>query len=159
MSPFASTWGVEPAEKAIDFACDHLPGSFDADYYRGVTVAAPPAAVFRWLCQLRAAPYSYDWIDNWGRRSPRKLIPGLEDLAVGQTVMGIFDLVAFERDRHVTIRIKPGTPSERLFGAVVGTYLIVPRDDGGCRLIAKLRVRHPGGWIGFLGRTVLPPGD
>jgi hypothetical protein len=155
MSPLASTWGVEPAEKALDFACDHLPGSFDADYYRGVTVEAPPTAVFRWLCQLRAAPYSYDWIDNWGRRSPRALIPGLEDLAVGQTVMSIFDLIAFERDRHLTLRTQPGC----VFGDVAGTYLIVPRGDGVCRLIVKLRVRFPRGLTGPLMRIVLPPGD
>jgi hypothetical protein len=155
MSPLASSWGVEPAEKTIDFACDHLPGSFDADYYRGVTVEAPPATVFRWLCQLRAAPYSYDWIDNWGRRSPRQLIPGLENLSVGQTVMTIFDLIAFERDVHLTVRTKPGC----VFGDVAGTYLIVPRGEGGCRLIVKLRVRFPRGLTGPLMRIVLPPGD
>ena len=71
MSPLGATWGVEPAETATAFPCDRLDGGFDADYYRGVTVHAPPSAVYRWLCQLRAAPYSYDWIDNRGRRSPR----------------------------------------------------------------------------------------
>jgi hypothetical protein len=159
MSPLGAVWGVEPAETKLAYACDELAGPFDADYYRGVTVEASAAAVFRWLCQLRAAPYSYDWIDNWGRRSPRDLTAGLENLAVGQTVMRIFDLIAFERDRHLTIRIKPGTPPERLFGDVAGTYLIVPRSGGGCRLLAKLRVRYPRGPLGWLGRIVLPPGD
>jgi len=158
MSPLGARWGVEPDEERLDFACDDLDGSFDAAYFRGVTVQAPPATMFRWLCQLRAAPYSYDWLDNGGRRSPRTLIPGLEDLAVGQTMMTIFDLASFERDRHLTIRIKPGSPSERIFGAIAGTYLIVPRDSG-CRLLAKLRVRYPKGPIGFLGRIALPPGD
>lgn len=159
MSPLGASWGVGPDETALDFACDHLVDPFDGAYYRGVTVEAPPATVFRWLCQLRAAPYSYDWIDNWGRRSPRKLIPGLENLAVGQTVMSIFDLIAFEKDVHLTVRIKPGTLAERMFGAVAGTYRIVPRSTGGCRLIVKLRVRFPPGLIGGLGRIVLPPGD
>lgn len=159
MSPLGASWGVEPAEKALDFACDHLPEPFDADYYRGVTVEASPAAVFRWLCQLRAAPYSYDWIDNWGRRSPRQLIPGLEVLAVGQTVMTIFELIDFEKDVHLTIRIKPGTPPERLFGDVAGTYRIVPRSGGTCRLLAKLRVRYPRGLWGWLTKRFLPPGD
>ena len=159
MSPLGASWGVEPAERALDFACDRLADPFDAAYFRGVTVEAPPATVFRWLCQLRAAPYSYDWIDNRGRRSPRELTPGLEDLAVGQTVMTIFDLTAFERDVHLTVRIKPGTPPERLFGDVAATYRIVPRSPDGCRLIAKLRVRYPRGARGWLMRAVLPPGD
>jgi len=159
MSPLAADWGVEPAEKDLDFACDHLAGSFDAEYFRGVTVQAPPATVFRWLCQLRAAPYSYDWIDNFGVRSPRHLIPGLENLAVGQTVMRIFDLVAFERDSHLTVRLKPRSPSTRIFGDVAVTYGIVPRGDGSCRLLAKLRVGYPSGLIGRLTRIVLPLGD
>src|SRR5215217_2789102 len=113
MSPLGATWGVEPAETSLAFPCDRLDG-FEASYYRGVTIHAPASTVFRWLCQLRAAPYSYDWIDNWGRRSPRRLIPGLEDLSVGQTVMTIFDLIGFEPERHFTIRIKPGSPAWRL---------------------------------------------
>ena len=158
MSPLGAQWGVEPDEERLGFACDDLDGPFDAAYFRGVTVQAAPATVFRWLCQLRVAPYSYDWIDNWGRRSPQRLIPGLEDLAVGQRVMTIFDLAGFERDRNLTVRIKRKTSAERLFGDVAVSYLIVPR-NGGCRLIAKLRVRYPGGLIGFLGRIALPPGD
>lgn len=159
MSPLGASWDVEPAEKALDFACDELTGPFDDDYYRGVTVEAPPATVFRWLCQLRAAPYSYDWIDNWGRRSPRRLTPGLENLEVGQTMMTIFDLIGFERDHHLTVRIKRRSPAERVFGDVAVTYQIVPRNEGGCRLIAKLRVLYPRGLWGRLARAVLPPGD
>lgn len=158
MSPLAATWGVEPAETAIAFPCDCLEGGFDADYYRGVTVHASPATVFRWLCQLRAAPYSYDWIDNWGRQSPRQLTPGLENLSVGQTVSTIFDLIDFEPDRHVTIRIKPRSPTTRFFGDVVVSYLIVPAAEG-CRLLAKLRVRYPRGITGRLMRALLPTGD
>ena len=71
-----ATWGVEPAETVIAFPCDHLTDDFDADYYRGVTVHAPPAILFRWLCQLRAAPYSYDWIDNWAAGARGSSSPG-----------------------------------------------------------------------------------
>ena len=159
MSLLGAVWGVQHAETMLEYACDGLAGSFDSDYYRGATVEAPPATVFRWLCQLRAAPYSYDWIDNCGRRSPRALTPGLENLSIGQPVMRIFDLIAFERDCHLTIRIKPGTPPEGLFGDVAVTYRIVPRSDGGCRLLAKVRVGYPRGLPGRLMRMVLPLGD
>src|SRR4051794_32234330 len=105
-SMIGESWGVEPAETAIPFPCDRFPETFDAGYYRGVTVHATPAVVFRWLCQLRAAPYAYDWLDNWGKQSPRQLIPGLENLKLGQTVMTIFNLIDFEADRQLTCRIK-----------------------------------------------------
>jgi len=113
----AREWGSTPADRAIVFPCDRWLEHPDDVMYRAVAVDAPPPVVFRWLCQLRAAPYSYDWIDNWGRESPRTLTPGLDDLAVGQRVM-IFDLVEFERDRHVTLRMRRDVPSLRTVGIV-----------------------------------------
>ncbi len=95
----AYTWGTEEAERRLPFPCDHYVELADAAYFRGITVHAAPAVLFRWLCQLRMAPYSYDWIDNAGRRSPPTLTPGMENLAIGQSVMRIFTLVEFARDR------------------------------------------------------------
>lgn len=136
----ARTWGSTPAERALAFPCDrHLPEA-DAAWFRAVDVEAPVATVFRWLCQLRAAPYSYDWIDNFGRTSPRTLTPGLDALAVGQRVMSIFDLVEFERDRHLTLRMRRATG---LFGEFAVTYLVVPRGAGSSRIVVKLLVRYP----------------
>src|SRR5260221_260239 len=84
--PEVRTWGSTAEERRATFACDrHLPRHDDA-LFRAVTVAAPAALLFRWLGQLRVAPYSYDWIDNFGRRSPRQLTAGLDDLRVGQPV-------------------------------------------------------------------------
>ncbi len=151
----SQTWGTEPAERRLSFPCDlHAPDEAEA-YYRGVTIEAPPAVVFRWLCQLRAAPYSYDWIDNWGRRSPQVLIDGLEQLERGQEIMGIFQLVDFEPERHLTIRTKV----EGRFGDVLVSYVIVPAGATRCRLLAKLLVRYPGGVLGRLMRLLLPWGD
>jgi hypothetical protein len=135
----------------------------DAVLYRGVTINAAPAKVFRWLCQMRAAPYSYDWIDNGGRPSPRELTPGLEDLEVGQDVMRIFTLAAFEQNRHLTLRLKPRSSAAKTFGDIVVSYLIVSSVDqhgnDRCRLLVKLLVKYPGGLYGSLLRTVLPWGD
>jgi hypothetical protein len=55
----------------MSFPCDRHVDSPDAAYFRRVVVQAPCAVVFRWLCQLRVAPYSYDWIDNWGGAARR----------------------------------------------------------------------------------------
>jgi hypothetical protein len=122
-------------------------------------VSAPAARLFRWLCQMRVAPYSYDWIDNGGRRSPRTLTPGLDHLAIGQSVMRIFTLVEFAKDRHLTLRIKHGAGAFSLFGDLAVTYLIVPEDAGRCRLLVKLVSRYPPGFTGRLMRWGLPWGD
>ncbi len=135
------TWGTTPDERELAFPCDEaLPGCQE-NYFRGVTVFAGGPAVFRWLCQLRVAPYSYDWIDNLGRRSPRELTPDLDQLAVGQRFMRIFDLVSFERDRHVTLQLR----SPGLFPPFVVSYVIVEEGPHRCRLLAKLALRlRPG---------------
>jgi hypothetical protein len=128
------TWGTTADERARSYPCDgHIADPADV-YFRAVDVAAPPAAVFRWLCQLRAAPYSYDWLDNFGRRSPRRLIPGLEHLTLGDRFMTIFDLVAFEQDRQITLAVRRW---QRVFGEAAVTYMVQP-ERAGSRLIVKL---------------------
>jgi hypothetical protein len=136
-------WGSTPAERAEGFPCDSLVDGAPMRLYRAVDVAAPSEIVFRWLCQLRAAPYSYDLIDNGGRRSPQALTPGLERLEAGQRFMRIFRLVEFEEGRSITV-LSHGT----VFGEVAVTYRVVPREDGGSRLVAKLLVAPPAGALG-----------
>jgi hypothetical protein len=99
---------------------------------RAIDVDAPPEIVFRWLCQLKVAPYSYDLIDNFGRRSPRQLTPGAEDLEIGQRVIVIFRLVDFERDRQITLLTS--------YGPTAVTYLVTARGEGGSRLLARVRM-------------------
>jgi hypothetical protein len=155
----AYTWGTEGTERRLPFPCDRFVEQAEAAYFRGITVRATSPVLFRWLCQMRAAPYSYDWIDNGGRRSPRTLTPGLEELAVGQSVMRIFTLVDFAKDQHLTLRIKHGTGTFSLFGDLALTYLIVPETPERCRLLVKIVVRYPRGFTGALIRRGLPWGD
>ena len=159
MPSISETWGTTPEERRLAFPCDNVIAEPDDALYRGVTVNASPSTVFRWLCQMRAAPYSYDWIDNGRRQSPPILTPGLEDLSIGQDVMRIFNLTTFEKDRHVTLRLKPKSAASKTFGDLAVSYLIVPGVKGDCRLLVKLIVKHPGGLYGTLMRTVLPWGD
>jgi hypothetical protein len=158
MACIGHVWGSTPAERERLFPCDrHLDGVSDA-LFRAVDVDAPPAAVFRWLCQLKAAPYSYDWIDNFGRQSPTTLTPGLDVLEVGQRMMTTFELVEFERDRHLTLLLKTSVGG-RLFGGLAVSYVVVPRGASGSRLIVKLLVQYPAGPIGWALRGITPWAD
>jgi len=107
---------------------------------------------------MRVAPYSYDWLDNGGRKSPTTLIPGLDRPVVGQRWMTIFRLSAFEPDREVTLVIDEHR-AVAVFGSVAITYRVIPQSPGRSRLVAKLAVRYPRAPHGSLGRLVLPPGD
>ena len=133
-------WGSTADERTQAFPCDKFIANGDRALYRAIGVAAPPATVFRWLCQLRVAPYSYDLLDNFGRTSPRALTPGLEDLVVGQRVMTIFELVEFERDHHVTLVFDRG---RGVFGDLAVTYRVT-RAASGSRLVVKIAVRTRG---------------
>jgi hypothetical protein len=128
-------WGSTAGERTESLACDRVLADPDHTLFRAVDVNAPAPALFRWLCQLRAAPYSYDMLDNLGRRSPQTLTPGLEQLAEGQRVMTIFRLVEFEPDRSITVFSK-----SRIFGRVAGTYRVEPIAAVRSRLLVKLLV-------------------
>jgi hypothetical protein len=155
-SGLGRTWGATPSERARAYPCDGLLADADDALYRAIDVDAPPGVVFRWLCQLREAPYSYDWIDNRGRRSPRQLTPGLDELEVGQRVMSIFRLVEFERDRHMTM-VLDRPSSVRAFGEIAATYEVVPSERGS-RILVKMLIRRPSGPFRLLA-PLLPAGD
>lgn len=146
-------WGSTAAERAASYPCDRLLPEPETTLFRAVDVGAPADVGFRWLCQLRAAPYSYDLLDNFGRRSPQELTPGLERLEVGQRVMTIFRLAEFEPGRSLTV-VSRGRLAE-----VVCTYAVEPRGERESRIVLKILARHPGPARRAALRLLPPPGD
>lgn len=150
----AVTWGSTPAERADAYPCDRLIHGPDQCLHRAISIEASRTVVYRWVCQLTIAPYSYDWIDNRGRRSPRHLTPGADRLYVGQSVMRIFRIVDFVVDEHVTVLAS----SDRLDLHAAVSY--VTRSQGSAtRLIARVRIGYPRGPAGVLLKAGLPTGD
>lgn len=138
-----TVWGATADECAAALPCDGVLTGATIQADRAVSVDAPPALVFAWLCQLRAAPYSYDLLDNFGRRSPRERTPELTELAEGQWFMTVFRLVSFARDEHITLRT----------GDIVVTYAVRPEAAG-----TRLHARVLFGGNRLIGRA-LPLGD
>ena len=154
----ASSWGVTAAERDRVYPCDTLLAQPADRLLRGVDVAAPADVVYRWVCQFRAAPYSYDWIDNLGRRSPRRPLPWCWDLEVGQIFSRIFTLESFVVGEHLTVRMAPGR-SARVFGDIVLTYAVVPVGPERSRLLAVIRGTVPAGRSAALRNWALGWGD
>jgi hypothetical protein len=148
------TWGSTAEERAADYPCDALIDRPDLVLFRAVDVAAPAATTFRWVCQLRVAPYSYDWVDNLGRRSPRQLTAGLAELEVGQRVATIFRLVSFELGQSITI-----DSTTTLFGRVACTYRVSPVGPEESRLVVKLLCAPARNHLAPVTRLLLPAGD
>jgi hypothetical protein len=67
-------WGLTKDEVARRFPCDDLVSTPVLQAWRGVSVEARSEHVWRWVGQIRIAPYSYDCLDNLGRRSPQELL-------------------------------------------------------------------------------------
>ncbi|QNE23067.1 hypothetical protein F1D05_21400 [Kribbella qitaiheensis] len=147
-------WRTTAEEVAAEYACDRFVDGPSVGFFRAADSAAKPEMVFRWFCQLRIAPYSYDLLDHWGKPSPRTLSPGLDELESGQRFMTIFRLVDFTPGRQLTLQIdRPA--ARRLFGNLAVSYTVSPAGTGS-RLVVKLAVPAGGNAVG---RYLLAWGD
>jgi hypothetical protein len=125
-------WGVTDPEVARRYPCDDLVPAPVLQAWRGVTVQAPADHVWLWVAQIRLAPYSYDWVDNLGRRSPRERrnlappVTGGRFTAVGGRPVGRL------------LSVEPGVQLTAAIMGAVMSYVLVPAGDGRTRLLLKL---------------------
>jgi hypothetical protein len=127
----ADRWGVSAAEVARSYPCDAVVPRPAVQAWRGVSIAAAPSTVWPWVVQIRLAPYSYDWLDNLGRRSPQEL-RRLGDPQPGQNFT-----TAIGRPMGEVLSVDPGVQlTGRIAGAVL-SYLVVPQ-NGSTRLLLKI---------------------
>jgi hypothetical protein len=125
-------WGVSDGETLRSYPCDGFVASPTLQAWRGVRVEAPPEAVWPWVAQVRLAPYSYDWIDNRGRRSPRDLV-GLSEPQVGERFT-----MAGGRELGRIVSVDPGVQlTATILGAFM-SYVLVPENDRTTRLLLKV---------------------
>lgn len=125
-------WGVRDDETSRRFPCDDFVDAPALEAWRAVDIAAPAHAVWPWVAQLRVAPYSYDWIDNMGRRSPRELLH-LPEPRVGDNFTS-----AGGRPLGRIVSLDPG---QQLTGTIMGAYLsyvLHPTGEYATRLLLKV---------------------
>jgi hypothetical protein len=132
-------WGVTDDEVARHYPCDDIVPVSVLQAWRGVTVRTTPEGLWPWVAQIRLAPYSYDWIDNLGRRSPQEL-RALPEPAVGQH----FTTAATRRLGRILSVSPPEQLTGRITGAVI-SYVLVPKGDA-TRLLMKI-VTARGRWL------------
>jgi len=128
-------WGVTDSEISDSYPCDDFVVAPVLRLWRGVRVEAPADALWPWVAQVRLAPYTYDWIDNLGRRSPRELA------ALPEPRVGDRFTTAGGRERGRIVSVEPG---RQLTGTIMGavmSYVLVPLDHDATRLLLKVVAR------------------
>lgn len=133
-------WGVTDSEVLRSYPCDTFVTAPALQAWRGVYVQAAPAVVWAWVCQVRLAPYAYDWIDNLGRRSPQHLVP-LPEPRIGDTFT-----TAGGRKLGRIVSVDPG---QQLTGTIMGgfmSYILVAQPDNTTRLLLKI-VMETNRWV------------
>ncbi|NBH06044.1 polyketide cyclase [Amycolatopsis sp. SID8362] len=133
-------WGVSDSEIRRSYPCDGFVTSPALEAWRGVSVQAPAEAVWPWVAQVRLAPYSYDWIDNLGRRSPRELVQ-LPEPCVGERFTAV--------GGHRLGRIVAVDPGRQLTGSIMGaflSYVLVAQGHDATRLLFKI-VMQTSRWV------------
>ncbi|MCW2792497.1 MAG: hypothetical protein JWO76_1595 [Nocardioides sp.] len=148
-------WGATPEDLARRYPADTILAGPVLTLTRAVDVDAPRELTWRWLCQIAVAPYSYDWIDNRGRQSPRALTPGADRLRVGQPMAVVFELVSVDAPHQWTaVTVRRG---RSLFGPVAMTFAAEP-SGAASRIVCRLTVTQ-GGPLSRLRARVLAWGD
>lgn len=108
-----------------------------------ITIRAPRGHVWPWLAQMGASPragwYSWDWLDNGGTASARRIVPELQQLRPGMTfpaapaATDAFTLLSFEPERSLVLGwLQAGKP--------ITTWAFSLEDiPHGTRLIVRVR--------------------
>ena len=156
-------WGATPDEIAGPVVGDELCPDARVIATRCITLPTPPTEVFPWLRQMgfrRAGWYSYDWLDNLGRRSATRIHDEWQDVVTGSHVPAgpmSFDAAIVEPPLAFVLRVGMGDTSKRRVQFTLAYELrTIPE---GTRLVSRVRIRVnvPGGQL--LERFVLGPGD
>jgi len=156
-------WGSTPDECSRPMVGDDICSDARLVATRAITIDAPLSEVFAWLRQMgfgRAGWYSYDIIDNLGRRSARTINPDWQSLSAGDKVPGgptSFTAMVVDPPRALVIALGDGTPEPRKITFTLAYEL--HDDPRGTRLVSRVRARVnlPAGRI--IERFLLGPGD
>lgn len=89
------------------FFIDSLPGIPDTncrELLRCIEIQAGERDIYVWLTQLRIAPYSYDFLDNPGRKSPGYIIENLPPVRINTHFLLAFHVTGFEENKYISGR-------------------------------------------------------
>jgi hypothetical protein len=157
------SWGATAEEIVGSMPGDDIVADARLVATRAITLASPPNEVFPWLRQMgfgRAGWYSYDLLDNLGRRSAMCIHDEWQSLTTGDPVPGgPVDFIAalVEPPRHLVLHLGPTAEKRRRIDFTLAYDL---RDrPAGTRLVTRVRARINARGGRIIERVVIGPGD
>jgi len=156
-------WGATTEEIHDSVVGDNLCPEATLIATRSITISAPPQDVFPWIRQMgfgRAGWYSYDWLDNLGRKSATRVHEEWQSVKSGDKVPSgpiSFTAAIVDSPRHFVLEIKSfGKQSPKLHFTLAYEFR---EDPQGTRLVTRMRshIKLPFGSL--IERFILGPGD
>jgi hypothetical protein len=115
---------------------------------RAAAISAPAEDIYPWILQMgvsRGGWYSYDLLDNLGRRSAESMLPEFQNIQVG-------DLIPMSPNAKDELWVKAFRTDEWILwwdkkGDSTWAWGIYPEGEAGSRLITRIRVKYR--WFSF----------
>jgi hypothetical protein len=156
-------WGATAEEINSSVVGDDLCSNATVIATRSITIGAPPQDVFPWIRQMgfgRGGWYSYDWLDNLGRKSASTIHDEWQSVEAGDKIpSGPISFIAaiVDAPRHFVLEIKShGKKSPKMHF----TLAYELRDDPqGTRLVTRMRSRIKLPLGSLFEKLILGPGD
>jgi hypothetical protein len=144
--PWHLKWGATPEDLARRMPGDEIVQRPIFNATRVVPINARPEDIWPWIVQIgfgRAGWYSYDLLDNLGRHSSERIVPELQDIAVG-------DLIPLGPGEGSGMFVKEFVINQSILwwagkdGQTTWAWGLYPTSNGTTRLVT--RVRAPFSW-------------
>ena len=141
--PWQLRWGATDAEVKRSMPGDEIVSQPSFNATRAVTIHAPAQNIYPWIVQMgvtRAGWYSYDLLDNLGRRSAESLLPEHQNIQIG-------DLIPISPDGKQGMWVKYFRKNKWMLwwdkkGDTTWIWEIHPQGENQFRLITRVRVKY-----------------
>jgi hypothetical protein len=141
--PWQLRWGATDAEVKRSMPGDEIVSQPSFNATRAVTIHAPAQNIYPWIVQMgvtRAGWYSYDLLDNLGRRSAESILPEHQNIQVG-------DLIPISPDGKQGMWVKYFRKNKWMLwwdkkGDTTWIWEIHPEGKNQFRLITRIRVKY-----------------
>lgn len=151
--PWMRTWGATKAELTATLPGDDIVPNANIRSTKGITIQAPPEAIYPWLLQIgvdRGGMYSYDWLENLfglNVHTTDRIVPEYQKVQVGdfwrftpkEYVLnpgpGLYVQKLIENEAVLLCFGMEGKPDETCFDT--WQFVLVPQGDGSTRLLLR----------------------